>query len=209
VRRAAFDRASNVRETEAASDRKILESVRVRQEATSIRCVCAMMIVNLCRELTMKRSLLAVIPALAMIAAIFWSRPQFASNDRDKDDNEVSRSYQAYVQAWKNKDIAALEKIISNDYMAMNYENRLSNKEVELATAKEDLAWNSMILDEIHTRVFGNTAIASGILSAEGKRPDGTVLTAKVRFLAVLVKSNGVWQLAATQSTPIKSPLRS
>jgi ketosteroid isomerase-like protein len=66
-----------------------------------------------------------------------------------------------------------------------------------------------MILDEIHTRVFGNTAIASGILSAEGKRPDGTVLTAKVRFLAVLVKSNGVWQLAATQSTPIKSPLRS
>jgi ketosteroid isomerase-like protein len=92
--------------------------------------------------------------------------------------------------------------------MAMNYENRLSNKDVELATAKEDLAWNSMIVGEIHTRVFGNIAIASGLLSAEGNRPDRSILTAKVRFLAALVKSNGVWQIVATQSTPIKSPLR-
>lgn len=114
----------------------------------------------------MKGTLLAVVASLAMIAAIFWPRPQFASSDRETDDKEVSRSYEAYVQAWKTKDIAALEKSISNDYMAVNYENRLSNKDVELATAKEDLAWNSMIVDEIHTRVFGNIAIASGLLSA-------------------------------------------
>jgi ketosteroid isomerase-like protein len=157
----------------------------------------------------MKGSLLTVSASLVMIAAIVWPRPQFASSDRDKDDNEVSRSYQAYVQAWKNKDIAALEKLISNDYMAMNYENRLSTKELELATAKDDLTWNSMTVDEIHTRVFGNTAIASGLLSAEGKRPDGSILTAKVRFLAALVKSNGVWQIVATQSTPIKPSRKS
>jgi ketosteroid isomerase-like protein len=152
----------------------------------------------------MKGSLLTVSASFAMIGALLWSAPQFASSDRDKDDNEVSRSYQAYVQAWKNKDIAALEKLISNDYMAMNYENRLSTKELELATAKDDLTWNSMTVDEIHTRVFGNTAIASGLLSAEGKRPTGTILSAKVRFLAALVKSNGVWRIVATQSTPIK-----
>jgi ketosteroid isomerase-like protein len=157
----------------------------------------------------MKGSLLTVSASFAMIGALLWSAPQFSSSDRDKDDNEVSRSYQAYVQAWKSKDIAALEKLISNDYMAMNYENRLSTKELELATAKDDLTWNSMTVDEIHTRVFGNTAIASGLLSAEGKRPDGSILTAKVRFLAALVKSNGVWQIVATQSTPIKPSRKS
>jgi pimeloyl-ACP methyl ester carboxylesterase len=92
----------------------------------------------------MKGSLLALSASLAIIAAIVWPRPQFALSDRDEDHNEVSRSYQAYVQAWKSKDIAALEKLISNDYMAMNYENRLSTKELELATAKDDLAWNAM-----------------------------------------------------------------
>jgi ketosteroid isomerase-like protein len=152
----------------------------------------------------MKGTLLTVSASFAMIGALLWSAPQLSSSDRDKDDNEVSRSYQAYVQAWKSKDIAALEKLISNDYMAMNYENRLSTKELELATAKDDLTWNSMTVDEIHTRVFGNTAIASGLLSAEGKRPTGTILSAKVRFLAALVKSNGVWRIVATQSTPIK-----
>lgn len=157
----------------------------------------------------MKGSLLAVSACLAMIPAILWSAPQFSSGDRDRADDKVSWSYRAYVQAWRTKDIAALEKLISKDYMAINYENRLSNKEVELATAKDDLAWNSMTVDEIHTRVFGNTAIASGLLSAEGKRPDGTILTAKVRFLAALVKSNGVWQIVATQSTPIKPSPRS
>lgn len=60
-------------------------------------------------------------------------------------------------------------------------------------------------IDEIHTRVFENTAIASGFLSAQGKRPDGTTFRARVRFLAALVKHDGVWQLVATQSTPIKA----
>jgi len=62
-----------------------------------------------------------------------------------------------------------------------------------------------MNIDEIHTRVFGNTGIAAGILSAQGKRADGTSFSARVRFLAALVKHDGVWQLVATQSTPIKA----
>jgi hypothetical protein len=69
--------------------------------------------------LRIKGNLLAVV-ALAMSAAIFWPRPRFASSDRDEDDKEVARSYQAYVLAWKTKDIAGFEKLISNDYMAMD-----------------------------------------------------------------------------------------
>lgn len=45
---------------------------------------------------------------------------------------------------------------------------------------------------------------AAGLLSAQEKRTDGTTFSARVRFLAALVKHDGVWQLVATQSTPIK-----
>jgi hypothetical protein len=84
----------------------------------------------------------------------------------------------------------ALQNLISNDYMAVNFENRVSSKEIEIATA-----WDAMNVDEIHARVFGASAIASGFISAQGKKTDGARFTAKVRFLAVLVKQNGQWQL--------------
>ena len=98
----------------------------------------------------------------------------------------------------------ALQNLISNDYMAVNFENRVSSKEIEIATA-----WDAMNVDEIHARVFGASAIASGFISAQGKKTDGARFTAKVRFLAVLVKQNGQWQLAATQSSAVKVPQHS
>jgi ketosteroid isomerase-like protein len=95
----------------------------------------------------------------------------------------------------------ALQNLISDDYMAVNFENRVSSKEIEIATA-----WDAMNVDEIHARVFGASASASGFISAQGKKTDGARFTAKVRFLAVLVKQNGQWQLAATQSSAVKVP---
>jgi ketosteroid isomerase-like protein len=102
-----------------------------------------------------------------------------------------------------------LQNLISDDYMAVNFENKVSSKEIEIATAKNDAAWDAMSVDEIHARLFGNTAIASGLISAQGKKADGTPFSAKVRFLAVLVKRNGQWQLAATQSSAAKPPQHS
>jgi len=38
----------------------------------------------------------------------------------------------------ETKDIAALREVISDDYMAMNFESKLSDKENEIARAKTD-----------------------------------------------------------------------
>jgi hypothetical protein len=53
--------------------------------------------------------------------------------------------------------------------MAVNFENRVSSKKIEIATAKNDAAWDAMSVDEIHAFVFGASAIASGFISAQGK----------------------------------------
>jgi ketosteroid isomerase-like protein len=123
------------------------------------------------------------------------------------DDPQVEQAYKAYVRAWRVKDIATLQRLISEDYMAVNFENKLSDKHNEIETAKTDADWISMEVDEIHSRRFGNSAIASGVISAAGKRPDGSVFNARVRFLAALVKDKeGSWQLVATQSAAMRSP---
>jgi ketosteroid isomerase-like protein len=145
------------------------------------------------------------IALVCTLAVGFVSPKAFTSfSEMDKDDDEVQQAYRAYVTAWKLKDIAALRNVISDDYMALNFDGKLSDKENEIATAKADPEWISMTVDEIHTRIFGNTAIASGFISAEGKRKDGNIFSAKVRFLAALVKRDRIWRLVATQSASFK-----
>lgn len=122
----------------------------------------------------------------------------------DKDNFEAQRAYRDYVEAWKLKDVTALKNVISGDYMAVDFHGKVSDKGNEIATAQADAEWTSMTVEEIHTRIFGKTAIASGFISAQGKTKDGNVFSAKVRFLGVLVKQDKVWQLVATQSTSFK-----
>ena len=150
----------------------------------------------------MKR--ITFITIICGLAGLLFPGPSAPSGEADKDTNEVQEAYRAYVAAWKLKDITALRNIISDDYMAVNFEGKVSGKKNEIATAQEDPAWISMTVDEIHSREFGNTAIASGFLSAQGKKKDGSFFSAKVRFLAVLVKRDRIWQLVATQSTSFK-----
>jgi len=142
---------------------------------------------------------------LFVIIALTYSFAASAQS-RSKEESAVQDAYKAYVQAWKTKDLAALEKLISPDYMAVNFEGKLSTREIELATAKSDSDWVAMDVDEIHTRIWGDTAVASGFISAQGKKPDGSSFNARVRFLAMLVKQDGRWQLVATQSSSFKKP---
>jgi uncharacterized protein (TIGR02246 family) len=152
--------------------------------------------------LSKRISFIALVCALAV--GFLSPRASTSLGEEDKNNDEVQQAYRAYVTAWKLKDIAALRNVISDDYMAVNFEGKVSDKENEIATAKADPQWVSMTVDEIHTRKFGNTAIASGFISAQGIRKDGSAFSAKVRFLATLVKRDKNWQLVATQSTSFK-----
>jgi ketosteroid isomerase-like protein len=140
---------------------------------------------------------------VAAVACFSLTQP-LCAQQREKEESAVQDAYKAYIQAWKTRDVAALQKIIADDYMAVNFENKVSSKEIEIATAKSDPVWNQMTVDEIHTHIVGTTAVASGFIAAQGQRPDGSVFNAKVRFLAVLVKRDGRWQLLATESAAVK-----
>jgi ketosteroid isomerase-like protein len=107
-----------------------------------------------------------------------------------------------YVSAWKAKDIPSLDRLIADDYMTLNGESKLANKQSELAEAKDDPPYDRMDVLEIHSLIRGNTAVVTGILQADGKSAGGKPFSAKARFLATLLKRNGQWQLVADQSSP-------
>jgi hypothetical protein len=57
------------------------------------------------------------------------------------------------------KNIAVLKNLSSGRYLPVNSRRKFGDKEKEIAAAKADPEWLSTTVDEIHTQIFGNTAI--------------------------------------------------
>ena len=60
------------------------------------------------------------------------------------EESSVASAYQAYLHAWKDRDYAALNRLLSDDYKAIDFKGVVSTKSNEIATAKEDRNYESM-----------------------------------------------------------------
>jgi ketosteroid isomerase-like protein len=117
----------------------------------------------------------------------------------------VKAAYETYLAAWKDKGYAALNRLLSNDYQAVNFQGIVSTKAHEIATAREDRTYETLSGDVMSVAVFGNSAVASGLVEARWKDERGSVQKLTLRFLAMLQKQHGHWRLVATESTTFNS----
>jgi ketosteroid isomerase-like protein len=123
-----------------------------------------------------------------------------------REQSAVAAAYNAYLHAWKGKDYAALGRLLSNDYKAVNFRGIISTKANEIATAKEDRDYADMKGDVMSVTLFGDSAVASGFIHASWKDEQGKMQKMTFRFLAMLQKQKGEWRLVATQSTRLNNP---
>lgn len=159
------------------------------------------------RRSSPRDALTALLTAVVLGASFFCLAAQQApSPPRGKTPNksDVESAYNAYLRAWKDKDYSALNRMLSDDYRAVNYKGIVSTKENEIATAREDRTYEALTGDVMSVSVFGESAIASGLIQASWKDDHGSAQQATFRFLAMLQKQQGGWKLVATQSTRFK-----
>ena len=86
---------------------------------------------------------------------------------------EESAVASAYLRAWKERDYAALDRLLSDNYAAVNFKGIVSTKSNEIATAKEDREYAAMDDDVMSVTVFGDSAVASGLIEASWKDEQG------------------------------------
>ena len=132
--------------------------------------------------------------------------PSLPSQTEQSAGTEVAAAYNAYLRAWRNKDLEALNRLLSDDYEAVNFKGIVSTKANEIAAAKEDQRYETMDGHVRSVRVFGDSAVASGLIVAAWKDDKGAPQKIAVRFLAMLQKQQGEWKLVATQSTRFNAP---
>lgn len=119
---------------------------------------------------------------------------------------EVLQAEREWVRAHQELDVAAIDRLMGEDYTIIDARGAVRGKAETLASYQSQTRnWESADSDEYDVRVYGDTAIVIGRWRARGSNA-GELFDYAARFMAVYVKRGGRWQIVADQSTPIPSP---
>jgi ketosteroid isomerase-like protein len=111
---------------------------------------------------------------------------------------ELERGWNA---AFYRKDVAFIEHILADEFIATYDDGSRGDKTRELALAAEfNQQVESSIQDEFTVKVYGDTAVAWFTLRLVGIR-QGQRSEVAFRYTDVFVLRDGRWQCVSTQST--------
>ena len=147
-----------------------------------------------------------VMPVLAMIvAAPFVVRAQDAAANSDKATKELIEFRNRYIEAEENRDMAFLDKILADDFFALNPQGRLLNKEQQMENLKRpDRTLKVLNPRETHVQFYGDgkVAVLTEHVTVDGM-DKGKPFGGEYRFLRVFAKQGGEWKVVLAQGAPM------
>jgi ketosteroid isomerase-like protein len=147
---------------------------------------------------------LGAIVALMCVLA----EPVFAQDVSAQDKEAAARAQvlaleKAWNQAYKAADIKALDGILDNSLVLVEDDGSLKTKSEFLGSIKKANVNEEQVAPESLTvRVFGNTAIAIGVIAVKETKGGKTVVR-RERFIDTWINKNGSWICIATDATPM------
>jgi hypothetical protein len=140
-----------------------------------------------------------VVALLLLVAAA----PVSAQEDEATARAQVLALEKAWNQAYKVGDTNALAAILDNSLVLVEDDGSLKTKSEFLASVKSASVNQEQVAPESLTvRVFGNTAIAIGVIAVKETHGGKTVVH-RERFIDTWLNRNGTWICIATDATPI------
>jgi ketosteroid isomerase-like protein len=156
------------------------------------------------KDVTMPQRFIAHICFLSFVLSV--APPAQAQQPKSDSDAAISQTLKATEQAWlnaeKNRDAAAFETLVADDWIAISPDGKSQTKAQrasEIKTAHID----SATLGDMKVRVFGDTAVVTGT-DDETTTEDGKKSTGHYVWTDVFVKRNGEWRAVASQTAQVK-----
>lgn len=119
----------------------------------------------------------------------------------NEDEQHLRQIDREWNEAYPNRDIETLDRIIANDWKCIDGAGQIISKQQLLErVAANPNPFDSQQFDEFGLRIFGDAAIVTGRLSGQGKNASGT-FRLEQRYTRVYVKRDGRWSAVATQVT--------
>jgi ketosteroid isomerase-like protein len=126
-----------------------------------------------------------------------------AADEKSKDEQAIQKVEQEWAAALVKGDLAMIDHIEAQDWTLADPEGNLiarSTTDADIKSGK--MKFESVHADEFKVRVFGDSAIAFGLVTEKSKY-DGKDTSGQFRFTDVFVKRDGRWQAVCTQLTRV------
>jgi ketosteroid isomerase-like protein len=148
---------------------------------------------------------LALIALLAAASVFVVGKDKFSSARYENLMTEqtlinIEKSWNA---ALVSNDLAAVSRIVADDWVGIDFKGAMTSKEETLAQLKSGESRNEYVeLGDVNVRVYGDTAVVTGT-DTEKSVYQGQNTNGRYAFTDVFVKKDGRWQAVASQSTRI------
>jgi ketosteroid isomerase-like protein len=140
-----------------------------------------------------------------MFAAPLTVFGQATASKDDKAVQELIAFRNRYIEAEENRDTAFLNKILADDFFALNPQGRLLNKEQQLENLKRPDRTLKVLNPrdtQVHFYGDGKVAILTEHVTVDGM-DKGKPFGGEYRFLRVFAKQNGEWKVVLAQGAPM------
>jgi ketosteroid isomerase-like protein len=133
-----------------------------------------------------------------------WCAVPVSAVQRVQSDQDVLISLErGWNEAFYRKDVAFIEKLLADEFVATYDDGRLGDKATELAlVAAFDQNVESAVPGDFSVRVYRDTAVVWFTLRLAGIK-DGQRSEMALRYTDVWVVRDGRWQCVSSQSTRV------
>ncbi len=149
-----------------------------------------------------------IVAATLMIIAVACANGQSKSNKNKSIEQTLMQLHRSEDEAEAKKDVAALERIFSDDFVFIAANGAFYDKRKFLDEIKSDTEAapvQTISYENFNTRVYGKTALVNYVLVVSGKDKDEKVYANRYRMSAVWVKQKGNWLMANIHSTRVQN----
>jgi hypothetical protein len=145
----------------------------------------------------------ALIAGLMVFLALGFSVVAQDSSKSDGEEGHLLALESAWNHAEQSKDSRALNQLLADSLVYVDYDGTLMNKTEYLASAmKNDVQEEQINNDGMTVRLYGNAAVVNGAYRDKGMLK-GKAFARRGRFTDTWIRQSGTWQCVASQSTLI------
>ena len=145
------------------------------------------------------------ISRFTLIAALLtlWVFKSYVVRSQNATETTVADLEKQRFAALVSKDYAYLDKVLAEDLYYCHSNGLIDNKSSFIQSIKDGkLTYQEMVPEELKVRVYGKTAVITGLCSAK-VLSNGQQINTRFRFTDVYVKNKAGWQIVSWQSLRI------
>ena len=147
-----------------------------------------------------------ILPVCLLLAATTMLMGQ-ATGDKNSVEQILIQMEHDWSQADTQKDAAALNRILAEDWIGIDFEGTVLTKPQALRdiSSSDSGSLESTVLSDIKVRIYGETAVVTGT-DTEKSEYHGQDSSGQYLWTDVFVYRNGRWQAVSSQSTKLARP---